>query len=351
MTPQPRSHQARSALLWGLASFVALQLGLTLGMESWLRVLRDPYYGFKFARLQRRAHEVHAAGGTVVVMVGSSRVYDGLRGSLAETALAGELGRPVALFNFGIPGDGPLHELLNVERLLADGVRPDLLLVEVLPSYLGAEAEIQFNIAPAERLGLRDRTWLRHVGVSARRFKRYNWTCWALPWYAHRYEMISVLLPRFLPRFLRQDWARRCDEAGWAPPVYDLSPEARRRALDVALGGYGHDLGHFRLGNSFSPALRRLLERCREEAIPSALLLMPESPLFHRVYGPGAFEQVEGFLNGLAEEQGVPVITARDWVLDEECYLDGHHLLPDGAAIFTTRLARDAVLPLLRDDR
>ena len=44
------------------------------------------------------------------------------------------------LFNFGMVGAGPLVELVVLRRLLAEGVRPDLLLVEVLPPLFNRRA-------------------------------------------------------------------------------------------------------------------------------------------------------------------------------------------------------------------
>src|SRR5437879_6547471 len=164
------SRQARKALLWGLALFAALEAGLTVVVELWFPQLRDPYYTYKVARLrQRLGHAGPAAADrprpTVVVLVGSSRAADGLRGALAEADLGRALGRPVVLFNLGIPGDNPVNELLNLERLLADGVRPDLLLVEVVPYMLSAVAAEQLDKMPAERMGLRDRAMLKRDGL------------------------------------------------------------------------------------------------------------------------------------------------------------------------------------------
>jgi hypothetical protein len=333
---------------------VALQLGLTAAMEYGLRVLRDPYYAFKASRLRRRLGEADASGTAtgagrpeLVVMVGSSRASDGLRGRLIEGDLGRRLGRPVILFNFGIPGDGPMTELLNVERLLDDGVRPDLLLVEVLPSYLTEQAVAQFDLIPAERLGLRDRAVLRRHHMPVGQLRRYSWLCWGLPWYAHRQEMMSVLLPRFLPGFLRQDGARNCDESGWIAPPYDPAPAARFHASQAALGAYGPSLQNYHLGNPFCPALRAILERCRREHIRAAVLLMPEGTAFRKLYAPGAWDQIGAFLGELSAEYGAPVIDARAWVGDGG-FFDTHHLLPEGAAVFTARLAREALEPLLR---
>jgi hypothetical protein len=109
-------------VLWALAYFLALQSGLTLAMESPLRVLRDPAFGFKSARLRRRLRPAAGQQPRLVVMLGSSHVADALRGRLVEPDLAGRLGRRVVVFNLGILADSPVTELLNLERLLGDGV-------------------------------------------------------------------------------------------------------------------------------------------------------------------------------------------------------------------------------------
>ncbi len=69
-------------------------------------------------------------------MLGSSRTCHGLAADELHERLSRELGRPVSVVNAGLPGSGPFTELLLWRRLRRDGVRPDLLLVEVLPGLL-----------------------------------------------------------------------------------------------------------------------------------------------------------------------------------------------------------------------
>ena len=45
-------------------------------------------------------------------------------------------------------------------------------------------------------------------------------------------------------------------------------------------------------------------------------------------------------LADLRREWGVPVIDARDWVADKDLW-DTHHLLPEGAEVYTDRLGRE----------
>jgi hypothetical protein len=337
--------QARAVVLWTAVSFITLQLGLTVTAEYWLPLLRDPYYAYKSAALRRRLRGAERA--KVVVVLGSSRVNEGVRGRLVEDELGRELGRPVILFNFGILQEGPMQELLNFERLLAEGVRPDLVVIEVLAPYLHEDYTAHLGIIPAERMGFRDRAVLARHHMPVDRLERYSWMCWAVPWYVHRLEILSVLAPRLVPEAVRQDWARRADESGWVPPRYYTTAEIRRRAENDACGAYGGTLQHFRLGNPFCPALGKVLARCRREHIPAALLLMPEATRFRALYSADARRQIDAFLAGLTAAYGTPLIDARTWVGDDG-FFDLHHLLPEGAAVFTSRLGREAILPLLR---
>src|SRR6516164_7442058 len=50
--------RARTSLLWGLGSFVCLQLGLAVAIEVCLPEFRAPYYAPKAARLEQRLREV-----------------------------------------------------------------------------------------------------------------------------------------------------------------------------------------------------------------------------------------------------------------------------------------------------
>jgi hypothetical protein len=351
---QRRARRACTALLCSVVSFVGLQAGLTWAMEKWVPHLRAPYYAFKADRLKeriRRARADEKAGAPpakVVVMLGSSRAADGLRGGLVEEELSKRLGQPVVLFNFGIAGNTPMNQLLDLERLFDRGVRPDLVLVEVLPSTLADSAVALLDLLPAERMGLWDRRVLRDHYMPVGQLRRYSWKCWALPWYTHRIEMLSVLAPRLVPRWVRQDGARGCDRSGWYLAYPNISAPARENARKTTLASYGPVLRVFRLGSPFAPALARTLKRCRDAQVPAALVLMPEGSEFRDLYSPLAWQQLEGFLEGLSREYKVPVVNAREWVPDRH-FLDTHHLLPEGAAMFTRKLARSVVLPMLRE--
>src|SRR4051794_14882990 len=114
MPPRHLARSARGALLWGLAAFAALQFGLAAAIEGWLPQLRDPYFAYRAARLAPRVAGPHRP--FTILVLGSSRVQDGLVAGDLEVPLARRLGRPVVVFNFGIPGAGPITHLLNLKR-------------------------------------------------------------------------------------------------------------------------------------------------------------------------------------------------------------------------------------------
>ncbi len=341
---QRPAQQGRSALLWGLGTFAVLQVGLAVAIETCLSELRDPSYAHKARRLLRRTAEPRRP--PLVVMLGSSRVEQGLRGKLLEGQ--GPAGSGPVVFNFGVSGAGPVIELLVLHRLLAEGVRPDLLLIEVLPPFLAG----QRPSPEVDRLTV-DRLWLRELPLASRygrplaELRTDWWRSWPLPCYSHRFAILARVAPLFLAGRVSARAFNRSDESGWcAPAVAAATPESYCRGLACARLEYAPLFADFRLGGTGCAALRELLELCRQEHLATALVLMPEGKDFRDLYPPPAWGEIEAFLTELSREYGVPVVNAREWVGGEH-FSDSHHLLPSGAALFTERLGRECVAPLL----
>jgi hypothetical protein len=104
-------------------------------------------------------------------MLGSSRTRQGLLGKSLEQPLGQATGRPAVVFNFGQNSAGPMTELLNLKRLLADGIRPDLLLVEVMPPFLGVQQAFEEAgelRLPTHRLRFADLPLVEHYGEPLR---------------------------------------------------------------------------------------------------------------------------------------------------------------------------------------
>jgi hypothetical protein len=333
----------RRLVLWTLAFFLIFQLGLALAIEWKLPVFRDPYYAHKANRLEAQLNQTPAPPRSVV-MLGSSRTVFALRGHEVEKML----GDGTVVFNFGIPGGGPLTELLCLRRLLAQGVRPDHLLLEVLPPVFAGQA----SIAEVTRLDVQRMWWddlpviERHVHLQEN--LRASW-CegWVLPAVSHRYAIMSQVAPALLTQESRLDWFNKADASGWVPPADPTrTPERIRFATERTRREYGHYLDGFQLGGSSVSAMRELLDLCRQEGIPVTLILMPESSEFRSWYTPECWAQVEKYLAELQSEYAIPLVNARQWVADD-AFVDGHHIYEDGATCFSERLGREVIGPML----
>jgi hypothetical protein len=348
VTRRRRTGHDRNALLWTGACFVAMQLGLALAIEWRLPILRDPEYAVKAERLRARVTG-KAEPPFTVVMLGSSRTYHALDAGRVEAPLAAALGRPVVVFNFGITGAGPTSHLVNLNRLLAEGVHPDLLLIEVLPSHLDAIGQvIEVGRLPADRLWYRD---LAVVAPYAGLFPHHRaewWCAFAVPWYAHRFVILSRTQPLWLPNALK-DGLRPVDDSGWTGGSTLIRPTAQRvrEGVELAYQEYASVLRAFHLATGPDQPLEALLRVCRREGIAAGLVLLPEGTAFRSWYPAPVWTQIEAYLDELSRRYAVPLIDTRTWLPDTAFY-DSHHMLLPGAEAFTERFGREVVEPLAR---
>lgn len=318
---------------WGLVFAAGLQLGVGAALETGPVTARDPEYAAKEAQL--RARRAEAPGRPLVVVLGSSRTMLGLQ--------AGRLGRdrdgPALVYNFGMVGAGPMLEGVALRRLLAAGLRPDLLLVEVLMPDLNRAGDHYV-----------EEDWLNGRRFSAAELARvcaYH----SRPDVLRRHSCQSRCLPFLRPQPGLRRWlgldlpgaeappgGRRTDRYGWeaySPPGLTGGDYPHR--LGLAWHQYEECFGPFRLADGPARALRDLLDDCRGAGVPAALVLMPEASDFRDFYPPAVWAGIERFLTELGRDEGVPVLNARGWVEDAG-FWDGHHLRPEGAAAFTERL-------------
>src|SRR5262249_24732041 len=89
------------------------------------------------------------------------------------------------------------------------------------------------------------------------------------------------------------------------------------------------------------------LALCRRQRIGVVLVAMPEGSEFQSWYPSAVRAEIDAYLERLVREEQVPLVDARSWVPDN-CFADGHHLMPKGASLYTEQLSREAILPLLQ---
>ena len=347
--PQRRRRAWRS-LLAGAALFVVGQLTLGQVAEHYVR-LRDPLFGDKFARLERLVHPKSGGEREVVVMLGSSRTGLGFHGRVLTEEFA-DTSRPVVGFNFGTPAAGPVTAKVYFERLIDRGIRPALLLVEVLPANLadGHGGPVERHWFHSDRLVSAERGVVLGYGFEAAKVQPRWWKTVLVPSYALRFEMVSRIAASWLPWQVRFDWSRGSDEYGWGTSQKQQADAGRlARGTAQARAEYGPTLATLTPGGGAARALEDLLGRAKELGIPAALVLMPEGDAFRDMMPPDREAALTDYLQGLSARTGVKLVDARQWLPDEN-FSDGHHMFARGAEAFTRRLGREVVAPELGID-
>jgi hypothetical protein len=348
----PRTRDARRALLIGVTTYVAMQAILIVVLAWGAPWLRDPPYGLRTTRLQQRIKKAPRRP-LVVAMLGSSRTALAVDGKSAESILNREGDGPVLVQNFGRYGGGTFTNLLTLRRLLDDGLRPDLVLMETIPFFLSAGAvpqDLSEKYLPFASLRRQELPLVRSHFLSGDVPSDQDWwLSWTSPTNAHRLTLLSHSVPLLLQHGDRSDGTRRSDVHGWmplAPP--NASEEQRRKVVETARETVKANITSPEVGGPAVELLREGLDLCRRERIPVAVILMPESPRYLTAYPRPFLEHVSALLDELKSRHGVPTIDAREWV-GEDGFLDGHHLLSPAATQFSERLARESLRPLLRN--
>jgi hypothetical protein len=321
-------------VLGTLGLYVVAQLVLMLVSDRWPPSVENVYWQ-KWQRLRQVA--AGQPERPLLVMLGSSRAEAGFQAGALQD-LPGPDGKPFVTYNLGLPACGALHELLLVQQMLREGIRPRLLLVEYVTPLLnqprrGIICE-EYWLAPR-------RFTLREVQTLQPYLARpdYVWRGWLearlAPWYDLRGEVQSWAEDHLSGRGEAAE-PFPLDGSGYRS-LGRVSPEMRLTGQKFTYQKYHKSLRRFEVSAGQARALADLLTCCRREHIPVVLVLMPETPLFHSWYAPAGLAASRRLLARLQSEYDVPVVDATAW-LDPPDFADGNHLFTWGAETFTRRL-------------
>jgi hypothetical protein len=344
--PPKRSRQARTALFTGLLVFAAIQAVTAFVLQT--DSLRDPMYAARLRRLRRQTQGTHDKPITIL-MLGSSRSEYGLRASDLHESLSHAVGRPVGVGNFGFSGCGPMTHLLTWNRLMNDGVVPDLVLVEVVPVMFtekSGQEELTEERLPPHRVRRCDLDVFERCFPELRPSIRADW--WqAFPnaLYSQRLSLVSWVAPDLLPLGHRA-YDKLMPEDDPIGPA-NMTADQQRRALEHAKNEHSLALQSFQFGGNNCDYLRELLTNIRRRSVPVALVLMPEGPTYRSWYPAGAYDPLRHWVDELGREFDAPIIDYHEWA-EESDFFDSHHMTQAGAAKLTDRLGREHLLPLLR---
>ena len=340
--------RALACLLWGLACFVGLQGAYFLVTFCWPQFHDPEYYG-KLARLQRRLAE-SPRGRPLILALGSSHVAMGLKAASLATSSAAASEMP-QLFNFAINAGTPMVSLVCLRRLFAEGIRPDWVLVETCTLQLAADGPgAQYNSClPAIFVQWHDLPLLGRYYARPDRLWREWVATQTLPWYHHRYYLLSYFSRHWLPREERLDlrW-QHVDGWGWQwVPGHTEGYATNLRRLAATRDACGDTYRHYAISDVTRRTLLEIVATCRAQGTRVAFLRMPEAQVFQNWCPLEITRQADEFLDALRREQQIPIIDARNWVA-EDGFSDGHHLTPDGADTFMKVLEREALRPMLQ---
>ncbi|HEY7157442.1 MAG TPA: SGNH/GDSL hydrolase family protein [Gemmataceae bacterium] len=345
--------KGKRIVLWTLVCFAASQLALSVYLDYRRPEVRDPLYEYRLRALRSRLAE--SPNAPLFLALGSSRIKYGLWPARMKVRPSEGAPEPV-IYNFGLNGMGTIRELMYFRRLLADGIRPRWLLLEVWPPLW---AEAGFFRESRMVLGEDDLHW-RDVPLMCRYFAKEPKVmrdglrkCF-LPISVYRSRLIDFAVSALRPSEQASEGVR--DLSRWLPedgtgwfriPWKGDTPEEKSRALKNGLEQIKPLVNPLRIDPRSDAALRELVEECRRRGIEVALILLPEPSVTRGWYPPQAHTLVHDYLRRLQRAYQLPIIDTRDWVPDED-FLDTCHIGFRGVAPFSERVGREVLQPLLQ---
>lgn len=321
---------SRRIVGFAIGLFALSQLLLAFAAETILPELRDPSFGIRSRLFSNRLAESGRLPD--LVFFGSSRIETGIQPAEVMADASSHWS-----FNFGLTGGGPIHQWLAFRRITANGVRPNVAVIEIMPALLVDSRPVELCVH-SDRLSGRDIADLMPHCTDWRSLISGWLSARASPVYSSRFLLLSRFCPTWLPIANRTDylWADMDPWGGQRLPASVNNPEQRSRGLEQAKQEYRDRLQRFEISPTHAQFVCRLIDECRAKESTPVLLLMPESTEFRSMYSPGSLDQLNCFLASLP----VKVLDCRTWLSDDAFY-DGHHLLPAGAIELSQRLARE----------
>jgi hypothetical protein len=338
--------RARRTLLCFAFGFPAAQLACAAILEWQKPEFYDPKYGCRLNNL--RAEISSEPGRKITIILGSSRSEQGFRPSLLQrdwcvddgksvSVSAKDRGsRPVLFYNLARGSSSPLLHLLTLKRLLADGIRPDWLFLEIFPPSL-AESGAEVTLA---KTAARDFVFLAGHPVSWETYIYYLRDRFAL-WSRYRSGLLARLDSESLCPGSRWDSLWNQGTGEWRIIGETISEGDFRHGIADARRRYWRQLRELKITSDADRATRALLQLCQDHDIKVLLFLMPEGSEFRRWYTRASQKNLERYLKAICSEYHSPLIDARTWIADED-FWDGHHLLLHGAVAFMARFDAEA---------
>jgi hypothetical protein len=180
--------QHRRATFWLLGVFVLSQAALAVYVDQDAPAVRDPEFYLLEGMLRDRTSE--KPGRPSAMFLGSSRVAHGFDARRAAGS------HDAVVFNFGVPGSGPYFQTVMMDRMRDDGVRTDILFLEVLHSFYNSAGvrSLDGSLLDGARLGYGEAVGLLDYGKKSKTGPLRRWAlARAVPIYRHQAELRDLM--------------------------------------------------------------------------------------------------------------------------------------------------------------
>jgi hypothetical protein len=313
--------------LLGLAFFCLSQFALGLWLDHGVPLFRFTSLRAVLHRLAQRSTQPDT------IVLGTSRLEGGIVES--EAAAFGWTG----LFNAAVPAGDPIAQEAVLEQLIASGVRPRRLIVEISPDVF-----TRTNFCAGWN-GLRLHRWADlpvHIDqIAATNMLGRVVTARLVPAYQYRdliwQEFTAPPGPmQAVPLALAEAEPPQWTEPNLPPVNLEQTPE--QAAAVVEGGRYAAKawLRHYQVQRVNVAALHRLVERARQMGAEVWLVTPPLSSPHRANYTP----DIESTYEHIITQTNCLHLDCRDWMPDT-AFTDSHHLSPKGGQLFTRRFVRE----------
>lgn len=337
--PASSRRSSRQVVLTALLAFLALNVGLVAAMDFAFPQVRDPEYGRRVVRLQKRLAE--NPGRPLVVAIGSSRTAMGVRPDVWEATRPKANPNEPLLFNMSLVGSGPLMQNFCLRRLYNDGLAPEAVILEYWPAFLREDGPYwEIDRIDHHRCYPSDTPFIRDFSRDPAAFEKSMRECRMNPFSENRHHLLAQVVPSWLP------WHRRIDPAwagmdgwGWLPGIDEANPPdptTRRLRVEHCEKVYRKQFEGYSIHPLADRGLRESVALARANGAKVAFAYLPEATEFRGWMPPEVEAACREHLAKLCRELDVPLIDARCWMPDG-CLVDGFHLSRVGAAEFSKR--------------
>ncbi|MSR52951.1 MAG: hypothetical protein EXS09_06625 [Gemmataceae bacterium] len=344
---QRRRRPARSTVLSAVSVLVALNLGLA-GFILKKPGLRDPMFDLPAEHFKSRVASAPDPKPLTIVFLGSSRTGYGIRPAVVEERVFAQTGRKCIAHNLHVPANGPIGQRVHWQRLLDRNIRPDIVVLEILPARFSGSDKLaeEMSAFRGDRM-----TWSEVELVRGYGFPEETEKDWREanmnPWFGFRFQLLAGLQPKWLPNTVTPHERRNEIDLGWKKPFFEKHlPEKYPAAIAGGKAVLFDKMQHSRFDDTAAICFRDLLQSCREHGTVPSAFVTPEGAAFREWYTPRTNEQIRGFVEEL-KSRGIIVEDGRAW-LPDEAFSDGHHAVRTWADEYTRRVTEAVVIPAVR---